>query len=359
MATPRRRTHFIIPLLATFIDAMKRTVINVIGGAGTLNDPGHTHNVSTQRTVVLGALATAGGAYVGQYAAGAPIDDSVGPFAQFFPPRTVQVVAGVGAAAHTVTITGTDCNGNALTDTINVTAAGTFQGARAFSTVTRVQTNIDPGGTINIQAGTGFGIGPGVATLNLLSVNEAVEAPASSHAATGTVIPTTVPNGTRRYAVQYTYTVPSASNTTGVTSDAAGAAPVHTDRDERTVAVANASSLDTSLALCKALLTVYAAHAPDALHHHTGDETNAVASVPADVIDLPSAITAANELKAAFNAHRVENNTHWTDDTTNVVSSPDATDQTSVNTLLNELKTDLNAHLGAGFDEPPSWRIID
>lgn len=359
MATNRRHTHFLIPMIASFINDAKRLVINVLDAAGALTDPGHTHNVSTQRTVVFGALAAPGTAYVGQYAAGAPLDDSAGPFAQFFPPRTVQVVAGAGAAAHSVTVTGTDCNGNPLVEVIAVAGPGTVQGARAFSTVTRIQTNIDPGGTLDIQTGKGFGLGPGVASLNLLSVDEAVEAAASSHAATGTVVPTTAPNGTRRFAVQYTYTVPSASNTTGVTSAAPGVAPVHTDNDERTVSVANASSLDTSLALCKALLTTYAAHAPDALMHRNGDTTNDTASVPADVVDLPTAITAANELKAALNAHLTENNVHWTDDTTNDVTSPDATDQGSLNTLLNELKTDLNAHFVTGLDTPASWRVID
>lgn len=135
---------------------------------------------------------------------------------------------------------------------------------------------------------------------------------------------------------------------------------VHADADERTVSGPTAADLGTSMTLLKKLLTVYAAHRTDTLHHNNPDTTNTVASAVSDVADLPSAITAANQLKAAFNAHVVQGGAHYTNDMGNNVSSPNATDQNSLNTLLNEMRGDINAHFGAsslgGFD---SWRLAD
>lgn len=143
-----------------------------------------------------------------------------------------------------------------------------------------------------------------------------------------------------------------------LTAPAGGSSAVHHDADERTVSVANATTLNTSLALTKALLTVYGQHRTDTLHHHNADTTNTVASAVSDVVDLTSAITAANQLKAAYNAHLSQSGVHWTNDGTNVVTSPDATDQSSLNTLLNEMKADVNAHFGTGITEPASWRVV-
>ena len=39
--------------------------------------------------------------------------------------------------------------------------------------------------------------------------------------------------------------------------------------------------------------------------------------------------------------------THFTADATNTIAAANATDQTSLNTLLNELKTDINAHMAS------------
>lgn len=136
---------------------------------------------------------------------------------------------------------------------------------------------------------------------------------------------------------------------------AAVGAAVHYDRAEYTVATANASDLDTSIALCQALITAYNRHIADTLGHVAADATNTVAASRASVVSLATAITAANQLKAAYNPHRSQSGVHFTADTGNAVSASDATDQSSLNTLLNEIKTDLNAHLAIG-PSAASWR---
>lgn len=60
--------------------------------------------------------------------------------------------------------------------------------------------------------------------------------------------------------------------------------------------------------------------------------------------DLAATIVIANALRAAYEAHRVLTSHHIAADSTNTVAAAAATDQASVNTLLNELKVDLNAH---------------
>jgi hypothetical protein len=151
----------------------------------------------------LGALAAPGTNYVAQYAAGAALDDAVGPFTQMVPPRTVQIARGGAGAATVYTITGTDCDNAVLTETINSNGAVTVEGTRAFKTITRVQSNVDPTVTTDIKAGKGFGLGGAVSDVDAVGLNGVLEAPASYHAASGTVVPTTAPNGTRLFSVDY------------------------------------------------------------------------------------------------------------------------------------------------------------
>lgn len=367
MATPQRKTHFLIALIGPIFAALKRDMVDLLAGitGGAVTDPGHDHGGATSGTTLrdhihLGALAAPGDNYVARYAAGAAIDDSVGPFAAFYPPRTVQVVAGALAPPSLeVTIDGTDSEGNALQEVILVPVPGTVQGARAFATVTRVRTNVNPLDTLDVETGNGFGVGGAVASVALVSVNGAVEAPASSHAATGTVVPTTAPNGTRVYAAAVTrqHTHPVASDTTGVTvPGVAGSPPVHMDRSERTVTAANASDLATALVLVNQLRAVYEFHRADTLAHLAADATNAIAAPVAT--DLGTAVTLANELKADYNAHRSQGGVHPTADTGNAIAAANASDQGTLNTLLNELKADLNLHMAAGLASA-SWRVVE
>lgn len=151
----------------------------------------------------LGALAAPGTNYVGQYAAGAAIADNVGPFTRFVPPRTVQIARG-GAGVPTVyQISGTDCSGSPLVETINSNGAATVQGTRAFATMTAVQSDVDPTVTTDVQTGNGFGLGAPFSDLDAVGVNGVLEAPTSSHGASGTVIPASAPNAARVYHVAY------------------------------------------------------------------------------------------------------------------------------------------------------------
>jgi hypothetical protein len=147
------------------------------------------------------------------------------------------------------------------------------------------------------------------------------------------------------------------SHTHGAGSFAAAPASsaVHYDAGEYTIAVANASSLLTSIALCKALVTAYTFHVTDRYAHRVNDETNVLSYTEHDIVDLPSVLLAANELKASYNAHRAESGVHATDDSAHEVTASDATIQSEANTLLNAIKTAFNAHIADGM-APQSWR---
>lgn len=119
----------------------------------------------------------------------------------------------------------------------------------------------------------------------------------------------------------------------------------HLDKSEVIPAQANSSNLATSLTLVNELLAVYAFHMADTLAHKVVGV--ALASyVPAT--SLATAITRANDLKAKYNTHIASTTYHYTTDAANAIAAADATDQTSLNTLLNEIKTDFTAHMASG-----------
>lgn len=114
-----------------------------------------------------------------------------------------------------------------------------------------------------------------------------------------------------------------------------------------TVSAANASSEATSIALCRNIIAVLRQHAADSVAHKLADPTE----LPeiSDVFDLDTAIDGANACKAWQNTHRASTTYHAAADATNAIASADATDQTSLNTLLNEMKTDITAHIAAAL----------
>lgn len=116
------------------------------------------------------------------------------------------------------------------------------------------------------------------------------------------------------------------------------------------VTAANASSLETSRLLANQLRAVCNQHFADMSAHNTAQTAAvALAEVPAsleNVAELAAIVALANQIKARYeSAHRAVASVHPTNDATNTIAAADATDQTSVNTLLNELKTDINAHI--------------
>jgi len=154
----------------------------------------------------LGVLPAAGTNYIAQYGAGAAIDDAVGPFTRMVPPRTAQVVLGVGGAATVVyTIDGTDPNGDAIQDIITTggAGAGTYQGDLAFTTITRFRSDFNPLGTTDFQTGDGFGLATVCTNIDAVGVDGVLEAPSTADPGSGTVVPTSVPNGARVFVVDY------------------------------------------------------------------------------------------------------------------------------------------------------------
>jgi hypothetical protein len=96
--------------------------------------------------------------YLAQIAAGAAID-TAGPFTTFSPTRLPQITLGAGGANPVVyTLTGTRIDDTSatpatFTQTITAAGAGTYKASIPMATITRLQSNIDPLGTTDLQAG--------------------------------------------------------------------------------------------------------------------------------------------------------------------------------------------------------------
>jgi hypothetical protein len=81
-----------------------------------------------------------------------PIDgaDASGGVATFTAARKITVTASGADGARTVTVTGTDVNGDAQTEAIGVTASGVSTGNLYFRTVTSVTVDDDTAGTLSV-----------------------------------------------------------------------------------------------------------------------------------------------------------------------------------------------------------------
>lgn len=181
-------------------------VATAAGGTGATGAtaPGSTDAATLTLRESLPALKI-GTAIHAQDAGGAPLNLVAG-FTIPYPYRCVQIARGGAGAVTVYTVTGTDITDAALVEVINSDGANTVQGTRAFKTITSVTSDVDPTVTTDIQVGKGFATSVPFAALNKLSVGEVVEAASSSHAATGTIVPTTAPNGTLHFYCEYTAT---------------------------------------------------------------------------------------------------------------------------------------------------------
>jgi len=92
--------------------------------------------------------------YVAQIAGGAVID-SAGPFTAFSPTRLPQITLGAGGANPVVyTLTGTRIDTDeTFTQTITAAGAGTYKASMPMATIIRLQSDVDPVGTTDLQAG--------------------------------------------------------------------------------------------------------------------------------------------------------------------------------------------------------------
>lgn len=127
----------------------------------------------------------------------------------------------------------------------------------------------------------------------------------------------------------------------------------HAAKDDGTAApllieAANPTSLATRIALANDIKKVLNAHYADMLAHRSV-QTAAIAT--ADAIDEATAITLANACKASYNTggHINTANVHANNDATNTIAAVNASDTASLDTLLTELKTDINAHIQAAL----------
>lgn len=114
------------------------------------------------------------------------------------------------------------------------------------------------------------------------------------------------------------------------------------------IASANASSLGTSITLANEIKGVLKVHMADDSAHLAADAVNIAFDGYALASNLATGIALANAIKVNYEVHRVSTVFHLNADSTNTISASAATDQSSLNTLLNELKTDINAHIANG-----------
>lgn len=129
----------------------------------------------------------------------------------------------------------------------------------------------------------------------------------------------------------------------------------HMDASEVTVTAADAVDLGTSLTLVNQLLDVYQFHMADLLAHKVAGV--ALASY-VHATDLTSAKARANDIQAKYNTHIASTTYHYNADGTNASAAAAATTQGTLNTLLNELKACLNAHM-ANAPAAKSLRLVD
>lgn len=161
----------------------------------------------------LGPLAAAGVAYHATITSiGSALDVTAG-FSQFLPNRTIQLLPGGGTWNGGNVLLDIEYGmGFATTITVSGLANGVTQRVdSAIHRLIRVRTSQAPtsGLTLDIQTGPGFSVMPlpPFESNNLgsyvVSVDGVVEAPAIVDRSTGTLVPTSVPNGMRRYVVRW------------------------------------------------------------------------------------------------------------------------------------------------------------
>lgn len=122
------------------------------------------------------------------------------------------------------------------------------------------------------------------------------------------------------------------------------------------VSTPNATEINTSKTLAKALAQALVAHGADTDAHGSADAIviAAWASNPAEPANLAEVQAVLNEVKADFNTHIANAAPHRALGGQAKIAQPaaistaDASDQTTANTLANAIKVALNAHARAG-----------
>lgn len=302
MAQRFRNTHFLLALIAPWIDALKRAL--------------HTAGVAGAVSGSSGADGT--GAVTGNTSATQP-----------------------GAAASSVAGTGFATAGQVVTTTESFTA------------------------TLNQYAGCWFLSAtqpPALIASHPAAAAEPLVLTVKGLAPTTDVGAWDILSGVNHLHAAGTLAGPSHTHGAGTYSAGAGTVAVHYDRAEYPVEAANATDAPTLLTLTLAVMVAYITHVRDLLAHDAADTTNdpdpavSIQELISPIVGTATCITYLNNLKAALNAHRSQSGVHPTDDSGHAVSSPDATDLASAITLAKEIKGDLNAHMADG-QLPASWRV--
>ena len=110
---------------------------------------------------------------------------------------------------------------------------------------------------------------------------------------------------------------------------------------------AAASDLATLVALANEIVAKMTAHFADADAHDIADTANFTAAATAVATNLATANTRLNAVKVDLNAHYSEAGVHPNNDGTNTIAAANATDQGSGETLANEIRTDMVAHIAS------------
>jgi len=96
--------------------------------------------------------------------------------------------------------------------------------------------------------------------------------------------------------------------------------------------------------LANELKAVYNFHVADTLAHKVAGSPVTTAKAH----DLDTVKTLAAAIRTAYEAHRQSTTYHYVADSTNTISASSTSTLADVVTLVNELKADLNAHMGSG-----------
>lgn len=121
------------------------------------------------------------------------------------PRRNLEIIrSNAGPASVDYVVTGKAPDGTVISETISAAINATTAGLLAFDVIDSIVTSVDPVSTTDFKTGVGFGIGEAfTAASAVLSVDGVVESIVSQDIASGTIVPTTPPDGTKTFCVQY------------------------------------------------------------------------------------------------------------------------------------------------------------
>jgi hypothetical protein len=300
--------------------------------AARLGSPLHieewTNPAAADSDAIVDAAATAETAQV------LALDGVIGA-AAISPPRNLVVTVNADAdwLETTLTIPGFDIYGAAISEDFEIPTGGdaTLVGSKAYALVSPPTLAEQDGTAGEISIGTGDKIG--------------LSRPIADRVGSPLVV------------AEYHRTVGQVTETDQLLGalGAAGVLP-HYSSVQTQITEADSEDLATSKTLTKALADAFAAHQADTAQHSAAGAIAAPAawaSSPDEPADLDEVEAVLNELKADFNAHLILTDIHrgyggQGGHAAVIVSTTDATDQGSADTLANALKVAMNRHQAAG-----------